>query len=62
MLWVMKLVKNRVQHRITIPRELIKWCGWENVEVVRLRGVPDGKIIIEEYHGKSKEEGDLPED
>lgn len=60
--WVVKLQKHGGQYRVTLPRELIIKAGFEEVELVRLEKWPVMGIMIQEYHGKGKEEGDLPED
>ena len=60
--WVMKLMKSYGQYRVTIPRELIEEVGFEKVLLVRLEKICKGGILIDEYHGKSKEKRDLPED
>lgn len=60
--WIVKLTRDRGQTRVTLPRLLIAEVGFDDVEVVRLRRGMRGMIIIEEYHGKSKEKRDIPED
>lgn len=60
--WVVKLTKHGGQYRITLPRELIFKCGFEEVEFVRLRPMQVFAIKIEEYYGSKKEKRDIPED
>ena len=59
---VVKLTQYKGQYRITIPRELIRKCGFEEVEFVELYHIPGWEIKIKEYYGKSKEKRDIPED
>jgi len=58
----MKLTKHYGQYRITLPREVIKKEGLEKVEYVMLSRFRGVGIVVEEYHGKSKERRDVPED
>lgn len=60
--WVVKLQRHGGQYRVTLPRELIIKAGFEEVELVRVAKYAHVGIMIEEYHGKGKKEGDLPED
>lgn len=60
--WIVKLTRNRGQTRVTLPRLLIAEMGLEDVELVRLQKGIKGGILIEEYHGQSKEKRDIPED
>jgi len=58
---VVRLQKHGGQYRVTLPRELIIKAGFEDVEFVKLYRVVPGRIVIEEYYGREKEKGDLPE-
>lgn len=60
--WVVKLQKHGGQYRVTLPRSLIKECKFEDVEYVSLLKYGNVGVMIEEYHGKGKEKGGLPED
>lgn len=60
--WVVKLTRHGGQYRITLPRELIFKCGFEEVEFVRITKNTGYTIKIEEYYGKRKEKRDIPED
>lgn len=62
MKWVMKLQRHGGQFRVTLPRELIVKAGFEDVEVIRLEMIVKGRIMIDEYYGKGKEERDIQED
>ena len=56
---VVKLTKHYGQYRVTLPRELVERAWLKDVEYVKLYTVSPGRIVIEEYHGKGKEKGDL---
>lgn len=59
---IVKLQRHRGQYRITLPLNLIKKCGLEDVELVRLDWVMPNTIVLREYYGKGKEKRDIPED
>lgn len=60
--WVVKLTRHGGQYRITLPRELIAKCGFEEVEYIRLTKNVGYTVKIEEYYGKREEKRDLPGD
>jgi len=59
--YILRLQRHGSQYRVTLPLNLIEACGLEGVELVRLSRYPGVGIMIEEYHGRKKEERDLPE-
>ena len=58
---VVKLTNHSGQYRITLPRDLVVKAGLVGVEYVKLDWGMPGRIVIEEYYGKSKEKGVVPE-
>ena len=54
MYYIQKLVKNREQYSVTIPKNLVKEMKIDKARVVIIWGT-EGKIIhIKEYDGKEK--------
>ena len=54
MYYIQKLVKNREQYSVTLPKDLVKKMKLDKARVVQIWGT-EGKIIhIEEYNGKEK--------
>ena len=60
--WVVKLTRQGEQYRITLPKGLIRECGYKDVEYVSLLKYGKVGIVIEAYHGKGKEKRDISED
>jgi hypothetical protein len=55
--WVVKIVKNRGQYRVTIPRTMVKEMSWEDVEYLALNRTGENEIKVEEYGSKEKSRG-----
>ena len=57
-----RLTKHTGQYRVTIPRELIKSLGYEDVEFVELKDLGCTGILLREYYGKRQGKRDIPKD
>lgn len=44
-----KLSKFGGQYRVTLPKDLIGWCAWFEVEYVILDPQDDNSIVIKEF-------------
>lgn len=55
-----RLTKHGGQYRVTIPQELIKSLGYEDVEFIEMKDLGCTGILLREYYGKRKEKRDLP--
>lgn len=50
----MKVVVNRGQYRITIPKELAIAKGWKAGTILRFIECPDGRILLKEVKIKNE--------
>jgi bifunctional DNA-binding transcriptional regulator/antitoxin component of YhaV-PrlF toxin-antitoxin module len=62
MYYVQKLIKNKEQYSVTIPKALVKEMGLDKYRVVMLWGTEEHIIHIEGYDAKRTEKRDIPED
>jgi len=54
MYYIQKLVKNREQYSVTLPKDLVKKMNLGKARVVQIWGTEEKIIHIEEYNGKEK--------
>ena len=54
MYYIQKLVKNREQYSVTIPKDLVKEMKFDKARVVEIWGTEGHIIHIKEYNGKEK--------
>ena len=52
MVYIQKLVKNRGQYSVTIPKGLVKCLGLDKARVVEIWEGEDDTIMIKEFYGK----------
>jgi len=52
MIYVQKLVKNRNQYLVTIPKKLVSLTGLDNCRVLMLYTKDNKTVTIEEYDAK----------
>lgn len=57
-----RLTKQSGQYRVTIPLELIKSLGYEDVQFIEMKDLGNTGILIREYYGKKREKRDLSKD
>lgn len=50
----MKIVEFKGQHRITLPKDLVKAKGWASKTELRFIETPDGTVILKEIEPEKK--------